>query len=87
MHWKNTSVRGRQSAAGEADPSAITRLCADGEEAADFILTYVVQARLNERGNYGPRFICLAHKLRFELCLVRPLGRTLWACGAKVPAL
>ena len=31
----------------------MARLCAEGEEAADFIRTYVVQARLNERGNYG----------------------------------
>lgn len=42
-----------QAAAGEADPTAVARLCAEGEEAADFIRTYVVQARLNERGNYG----------------------------------
>ena len=42
-----------QAAAGEADPTAVARLCAEGEEAADFISTYVVQARLNERGNYG----------------------------------
>ena len=44
-----------QAAAGEADPTAVARLCAEGEEAADFIRTYVVQARLNERGNYGDR--------------------------------
>jgi len=26
---------------------------AEGEEAADFIKTFVVQAKLNERGNFG----------------------------------
>lgn len=50
----------KQAAAGEADPAAVLRLCQEGEEAADFIRTYVVQARLNERGNYGvlPRRCC-----------------------------
>lgn len=42
-----------QAAAGVADPTEVARLCAEGEEAADFLRTYVVQARLNERGNYG----------------------------------
>jgi len=42
-----------QAAAGVADPTEVARLCAEGEEAADFLRTYVVQARLTERGNYG----------------------------------
>ncbi|KAK9826730.1 hypothetical protein WJX81_002385 [Elliptochloris bilobata] len=47
-------IRSRyQAAASETDPAAVARLCAEGEEAADFIRTYVVQARLNERGNYA----------------------------------
>ncbi len=29
---------------------------AEGEEAADFIKTFVVQAKLNERGNFGEHF-------------------------------
>lgn len=35
------------------DPVAITKLVAEGEEAASFIKTFVVQAKLNERGNFG----------------------------------
>ena len=52
---RSSMTRCWQAAAAEADPSAVARLCAEGEEAADFIRTYVVQARLNERGNYGAR--------------------------------
>ena len=37
----------------ETEADAIQRLCAEGDEAADFLRTFVVQARLNERGNYG----------------------------------
>ena len=50
---RSSMTRCWQAAAAEADPTAVARLCAEGEEAAHFIRTYVVQARLNERGNYG----------------------------------
>ena len=35
------------------DTTELEKLLAEGNEAADFIRTYVVQAKLNERGNYG----------------------------------
>lgn len=38
--------------AAVTDASEIARLVADAREAADFLRTYVVQAALNERGNY-----------------------------------
>ena len=43
----------RQVSASERDPGRIQQLLAEGREAADFIRTFVVQAKLNERGNYG----------------------------------
>lgn len=39
----------------ETNQSAIGKMLADGKEASDFIGTYVVQGRLNERGNYCAR--------------------------------
>ena len=36
-----------------ADSGAVKKLLAEGEEAASFIKTFVVQAKLNDRGNYG----------------------------------
>jgi len=38
--------------AAVADPADVARRVADAREAADFLRTYVVQAALNERGNY-----------------------------------
>lgn len=35
-----------------ADSGAVKKLLAEGEEAASFIKTFVVQAKLNDRGNY-----------------------------------
>ena len=58
-----------QAAAGEADPTAVARLCAEGEEAADFIRTYVVQARLNERGNYGAWHRCMRAARRQQVAV------------------
>lgn len=42
-----------QEAADISSPEEINRLCAEGEEAADFLKTFVVQAKLNHRGNFG----------------------------------
>ena len=36
-----------------SDPAALDKLCAEGRDAATFLTQYVVQAELNERGNYG----------------------------------
>ena len=36
-------------------------MLADGMEAADFIKTFVVQARLNPRGNFGEACMPAAH--------------------------
>lgn len=36
-----------------SDTTAVKKLLAEGEEAASFIKTFVVQAKLNERGNFG----------------------------------
>ena len=44
-----------QGMAGVTDPSAIKKLCAEGRDAADFLMQNVVQAQLNDRGNYGRR--------------------------------
>ncbi|KAL3146600.1 hypothetical protein ABBQ32_000835 [Trebouxia sp. C0010 RCD-2024] len=35
-----------------SDTTAVKKLLAEGEEAASFIKTFVVQAKLNERGNF-----------------------------------
>jgi hypothetical protein len=42
-----------QASAGVSDPAAVDKLCAEGRDAAKFLTQYVVQAELNERGNYG----------------------------------
>ena len=42
-----------QASAGVSDPAAVDKLCAEGRDAATFLAQYVVQAELNERGNYG----------------------------------
>ena len=42
-----------QASAGVSDPAAVEKLCAEGRDAAKFLTQYVVQAELNERGNYG----------------------------------
>ena len=36
-----------------SDPTAVKKLIAEGEEAASFIKSFVVQAKLNDRGNFG----------------------------------
>jgi len=36
-----------------SDSGAVKKLLAEGEEAAEFIKSFVVQAKLNERGNFG----------------------------------
>lgn len=45
--------RDLQSAAGVTDPDEIDKLCAEGRDAAQFLTQYVVQAKLNDRGNFG----------------------------------
>ena len=42
-----------QGSSGVTDPAKIEKLCAEGRDAAKFLTQYVVQAELNERGNYG----------------------------------
>ena len=42
------------------DGAAVKKLLAEGEEAASFIKTFVVQAKLNERGNFGRLTPCTA---------------------------
>ena len=42
-----------QATADVTDPHAIEMLCAEGRDAADFLMQNVVQAQLNDRGNYG----------------------------------
>lgn len=42
-----------QSAAGVTDPDEIDKLCEEGRDAAQFLTQYVVQAKLNDRGNFG----------------------------------
>ena len=50
-----------QESAGEQDAGRIKQLCAEGEEAASFLKTFVVQGKLNERGNYGRAFDTTCH--------------------------
>ena len=47
-----------QESAGEQDTGRIQQLCAEGREAASFLQTFVVQGKLNERGNYGMAYWC-----------------------------
>ncbi|KAK9914943.1 hypothetical protein WJX75_002676 [Coccomyxa subellipsoidea] len=42
-----------KSAAGVTEPEEIEKLCAEGRDAANFLGQYVVQAQLNERGNFA----------------------------------
>ncbi|CAK0779825.1 hypothetical protein CVIRNUC_004863 [Coccomyxa viridis] len=42
-----------EASAGVSDPAAVDKLCAEGRDAAKFLTQYVVQAELNERGNYA----------------------------------
>ncbi|CAL5221847.1 g4107 [Coccomyxa viridis] len=42
-----------QGSSGVTDPAEIDKLCAEGRDAARFLTQYVVQAELNERGNYA----------------------------------
>ncbi|KAK9831574.1 hypothetical protein WJX74_000763 [Apatococcus lobatus] len=42
-----------QEAAGLTDPAEVQKKVAEAKEAADFIRTNVVQAQLNERGNFA----------------------------------
>lgn len=46
-----------QSSSGVTDPAEIDKLCAEGRDAAKFLTQYVVQAELNERGNYGEHLL------------------------------
>ena len=41
------------------DEAELQRLQAEGKEAADFLSTYIVQASMNEKGNYGNAFSIL----------------------------
>lgn len=43
-----------------SDQAAQTKLLNEGEEAATFIRTFVVQAKLNERGNFRKLYLLLA---------------------------
>ena len=40
------------------DLETIRQACAEGHDAADFLIQNVVQAELNDRGNYGEAFSC-----------------------------
>ena len=51
------------------DPAQIDKLCAEGRDAARFLTQYVVQAELNERGNYGA-LPCPAHSFAVALAAV-----------------
>ena len=42
-----------QGSSSVTDPAEIEKMCAEGRDAAKFLTQYVVQAELNERGNYG----------------------------------
>lgn len=48
--WKEVACL--QANRSVSDTAAINKLLADGEEAASFIRTFVVQAKLNDRGNF-----------------------------------
>lgn len=46
-----------------SDTVAVKKLLAEGEEAASFIRTFVVQAKLNVRGNFGKLTWCILQGL------------------------
>ena len=59
-----------------SDTAAVKKLLAEGEEAASFIKTFVVQAKLNERGNFGESASGPKHFLQ-GLCrtnIIKPSG-------------
>eukprot|EP00891_Asterochloris_glomerata_P003324 jgi/Astpho2/3324/Aster-x0573 len=51
-HRASAYLSCQQANAGETNPSEVQKMLADGLEAADFIKTFVVQAKLNPRGNF-----------------------------------
>ena len=57
-------------------------MLADGMEAADFIKTFVVQAKLNPRGNFGEASMPAAQKLdpHCELAALRHCPNALQRC-------
>jgi hypothetical protein len=42
-----------QECASVSDPTEVERLCDEAMDAAKFLREMIVQAKLNERGNYG----------------------------------
>ena len=54
------------------DKAEVDALCAAGHDALDFLRTSVVQAKLNERGNYGASArVCAAAQSRFAAATIR----------------
>lgn len=47
------NVRYLQECASVSDPTEVERLCDEAMDAAKFLREMIVQAKLNERGNYG----------------------------------
>ena len=50
-----------------SDSGAVKKLLAEGAEAADFIRTFVVQAKLNDRGNFG-KHVCRYSHCKSNTC-------------------
>ena len=46
----------------------VTKLLADAEEAVDFLKAFVVQAKLNERGNFGEQDHAIQSMPVLSLC-------------------
>lgn len=54
LSWRGRLCCGvRQESAQVTDPAQIDQLCDEAVDVAGFIRDHVVQAELNERGNYG----------------------------------
>lgn len=58
-----------QEAAGLTDAAEVQKRVAEAQEAADFIRTNVVQAQLNERGNFGESLLLLGTLSLNEACM------------------
>ena len=48
-----------QEASSLTDAAEVQKRVAEAKEAADFIRTNVVQAKLNERGNFGRSYVMI----------------------------
>jgi hypothetical protein len=83
MHELSAQVL--QDMSDVTDAETIRQAVAEGHDAADFLIQNVVQAELNDRGNYGEAALCTsadgAHKMQGCMRVCSHYVLTPCACG------